>query len=332
MESGSVANSDISLQSFAMQVMQHYPPEVQGDAVALGNHGGFSGAHLWRIDRVPTALCLKAWPIAGRGRAELSWIHQLIARAANFPWMPRVVPTTRGETVVNVHGWLWDLTTWMPGDADFARSPTAARLESACAALASLHVAWSETESSVGICPGVRRRWQAWRTWTNLLQSGWRPRWASLDPYALIAEPLFHAIQRLPADVPRLLTPWLTTPMPLQPCVCDPWHDHLLFKGDVLTGLIDFGSAKIDHVAVDLARLLGSLVGADRDQWLIGVNSYRRVRPFTDDDWRLARDLDYTGTLIAATHWLRWLYHEGQRYESPAAVLSRLQHLATRLI
>jgi Ser/Thr protein kinase RdoA (MazF antagonist) len=254
-----------------------------------------------------------------------------MAKAAGFAWMPRLGPTIYGETLVNFQGQLWELTTWMPGQANFANAPSVARLESACLALALLHVEWAESETSVGVCPGVLRRWQSWRLWTDLLQSGWRPRWAALDPYAPIAELLFHAVQRHLDDAARLLTPWLSQPMTLQPCVCDPWHDHVLFTGDAVTGLIDFGSAKIDHVAVDLARLLGSLVGDDPHQWRIGISAYRRVRPFSDDEHRLARDLDRTGTLLAATHWLRWLYHEGRRYDQPVAVLDRLRHLAARI-
>jgi Ser/Thr protein kinase RdoA (MazF antagonist) len=197
--------------------------------------------------------------------------------------------------------------------------------------LAQLHVKWAESESSVGFCPGILRRWQSWRLWTDLLQSGWRPHWTALDPYVPIAEPLFHAVQLHLDELPCLLTPWLNVQMPLQPCVCDPWHDHILFTGDAVTGLIDFGSAKIDHVAVDLARLLGSLVGDDERLWLTGITAYRRLRPFSDDEHRLAHDLDRTGTLLAATHWLRWLYHEGRRYDQPAAVLERLRRLAARI-
>ena len=61
--------------------------------------------------------------------------------------------------------------------------------------------------------------------------------------------------------VPRALATWAERPLPLQPCLCDVWHDHVLFEGDTVTGVIDYGGAKIDHVAVDLARLLGSMAG-----------------------------------------------------------------------
>ena len=46
-------------------------------------------------------------------------------------------------------------------------------------------------------------------------------------------------------------------PVPFNLCIGDVWHDHILFEGDAVTGMIDFAAAKVDHVAADLARLLG---------------------------------------------------------------------------
>jgi hypothetical protein len=48
-------------------------------------------------------------------------------------------------------------------------------------------------------------------------------------------------------------------------------------------------------------------------------------------DKMLARVLDRTGVLLAATNWLRWLYHEGRVHPDPAAVNVRLDWLVRRL-
>jgi Ser/Thr protein kinase RdoA (MazF antagonist) len=313
------------------EVLKQYPSWAHGVPTALGGFGGFSGARLWRIDQTAGRFCLKAWPVDGRSREELLAVHRLMAKAAALAWMPRVVPTTERETLVYYQDRLWELTTWMPGQADFSPAPSTARIEAACTALGQLHVLWASLASPTGRCPGILRRWHAWRLWTKLQQSGWRPRWAALDPYAAIAEPLFHAVQRCRDEVPHRLRAWLNVPLRLQPCVCDPWRAHVLYTGDAVTGLVDFGSAKTDHIAVDLARLLGSLVGDEGARWQIGINSYRQVGPITDDECRLARDLDRIGTVLAATHWLRWLYLDGRRFDSPSAVLERLQYLLARL-
>ena len=61
-----------------------------------------------------------------------------------------------------------------------------------------------------------------------------------------------------------------------QPCLRDIWHDHLLWTGDRVTGLIDPGSCRSDNVAIDLSRLLGSLVGDDTAAWDRGLAAYDR--------------------------------------------------------
>ena len=72
--------------------------------------------------------------------------------------------------------------------------------------------------------------------------------------------------------------------------MCDLWHDHILFTGNAVTGLIDFGSVKEDHVAVDLARLLGSMIGDDAAIWEVGLSAYQRIQPLSAEEAALARD------------------------------------------
>ena len=204
------------------------------------------------------------------------------------------------------------------------------RLENACSSLAELHQAWRAHDAKSS-CPAVQRRLATWRTWHDLLQSGWHPLWDQPDPFTPATVELWRLVLERQDDVPRLLIPWSTRFLPLQPCVCDLWHDHVLFTGDAVTGMIDFGSMKIDHVAVDLARLLGSLVGADAELWEAGLSAYRQIRPLNSDERELACILNRTGTILAATNWLRWLYLEKRRYEDADAVRVRLSHLVTTL-
>ena len=321
----------ISLEACARRVLHDYPPWLRGKLVFLGNHGGFSGARLWRLETSLASYCLKAWATDARSPTELRWIHDLLHRASRFAWMPRVVPTSGGATFVALQDRLWEITTWMPGSANFADAPSIPRLDAACAALAQLHQCWAPLSTSRDVCPAVLRRWDSWLIWQHLLQTGWTPLFSVRDPWTTHAGQLWQRLQERIEEVPRRLTPWLVANVPIQPCVCDLWHDHVLFTGDRVTGLIDFGSVKEDHVAVDLARLLGSLIADDAMLWKIGVSSYSRIHPVSDEAQRLARDLDRTGTILAATHWLRWLYHEGRTFDDPAAVCKRLTHLVRRL-
>lgn len=325
-------NSSTLLESCAREVLGHYTALPRGNLVFLGNHGGFSGAGLWRLETPAGSYCLKAWPKNWRSPRDLAWIHALMQQASAFPWMPRVMPASNGETFLAATGRLWDLTTWMPGVSDFSQKPSAARLEAACTALALLHQAWTKHgQISFDVCPAVVRRWESLTTWQALLQSGWRPACGPLDLLATCTEELWQLLKLRIGEVPRLLAPWLGQSVAIQPCICDLWHDHVLYQDDAVSGIIDFGSAKTDHVAVDLARLLGSMVPGDEAMWDIGLSAYHRLRPLSLLERELARDLDVTGSILAATHWLRWLYHDQRRHDLPEAVRARLTQLVQRL-
>src|SRR5262249_34516445 len=116
----------------------------------------------------------------------------------------------------------------------------------------------------------------------------------------------------------------------VQPCLCDVWHDHVLFTGNAVTGIIDYGSMKEDHVAVDLARLLGSLVEDDEAGWKVGLAAYQRVRALTSEEINLARWLDHTGTMLAAENWLGGLRTDTRRLETGKQVARRLRRLVNR--
>ncbi|HYT91790.1 MAG TPA: phosphotransferase [Gemmataceae bacterium] len=291
--------------------------------------GGFSGARVWRVGE----LCLRAWPESGLTIERLSAMHRLMdqALASGLEFVPTVLRTRERRSYVEHTGRLWDLTTWMPGRVDFHTHPTAARLDAACTALARLHAAWVPTPTPIGPCPAVLRRLTCAREWLALVASGWRPALARADPISTPAERAWRLLQTPVPPLPERLTPWLAVTLPLQPCLCDVWHDHVLFEGDVVRGLVDYGSVKVDHVAVDLARLLGSLVPDDTAMTAIGLAAYGRMRSLTYQEQTLVGLLDETGVIFGAANWLRWLYHEGRHFEDRSAVAARLSQLVARL-
>jgi Ser/Thr protein kinase RdoA (MazF antagonist) len=315
-------------------VLAHYPVALRGGALtALWNHGGFSGARLWQLESVGGALCLRAWPEPGPGAERLRFLHHLMsrARAEGLAFVPALLRTTAGTTWVDHAGRLWELTTWQPGRADFHERPTLARLQAACTALARVHTAWKEVRFQRAPCPAIQRRLAAVREWQAMLRAGWRPRFAPDDPVRPWAERAWEAVQARIDLVPRRLAAWADQPLPVQPCLCDVWHDHVLFEADDVTGLIDYGSVKLDHVAVDLARLLGSLVGDCAERQAAGLDEYGRILPLSADERALVALLNWTGTLLGAANWLKWLYRDGKPYEDRAAVARRLAVLVERI-
>lgn len=327
--------SSSQLNSDAAVVRLRYPSFCrQGILTTLGNHGGFSGAALWCINHPAGALCLRAWP-PHETWPRLLFRHYLMsqARRNGLSFVPIVHSTLDGASAVEHAGRLWELTEWLPGRSDFHQHPSAARLETACTALAQLHTVWRNDVSKADVCPAVQRRLTFLDEWRQLLRSGWHPLRVAVasDPLRPVVERAWRVLPRAVEQVPHRLQNWSVVSSHVQPCLCDVWHDHLLFEDDRLTGLIDYGAVKSDHVAVDLARMLGSLVGNDPQGWCTGLAAYRRVAPLTEEEEVLAHVLDETGVVVGVANWLRWLYAEQRSFSDHAAVARRLTELLERL-
>jgi homoserine kinase type II len=138
------------------------------------------------------------------------------------------------------------------------------------------------------------------------------------------------AIEQLPAAI-RLLEPLVAREFTLQPAIRDIWHDHVLYTGDEVTGLVDFGAMRIDTPAVDVARLLGSLAGDDVRRWQIGVAAYEGQRPLSPDERQAVPALDVAGTLLGGCNWVRWVFVERREFEQIGVVAARIAALHARL-
>src|SRR5262249_47353632 len=149
--------------------------------------------------------------------------------------------------------------------------------------LAHFHVALADFALSsietVAIAPGIAQRFERIERWhkgdlERLSQAIRRPDWPEL---ASRAQGLCELFPRAAEVVQSSLVPAMNTRVRSLPCIRDIWHDHVLFEGERVSGLIDFGAMAIDCVAADIARLLGSLVGDNVQPWLQGLNAYERV-------------------------------------------------------
>jgi homoserine kinase type II len=325
----------VHLDSAATAVLARYPSFCrQGTFTPLGNHGGFSGAALWRIDGPAESMCLRVWPPHETWQ-RLRFRHRLmsLARQSGLTFVPTIFLTFDGASAVEHASRLWELTEWLPGHADYHEHPSPARLEAACTALAELHMVWRNIPSSATGCPALQRRLSFIDEWKNLLRSGWHPLAlvSDSDPLRPIVERIWRVLPSSIEQVTHRLQHWVGDRPRVQPCLCDLWHDHLLFEGERLTGLIDYGAVKIDHVAVDLSRMLGSLVPDDAAGWRAGLQAYRRIAPLTEEEEELAHALDETGIVLGVANWMRWLYEKKRPFADHSAVARRLLELVERL-
>jgi len=225
---------------------------------------------------------------------------------------------------------LWDLVTWRPGKADYRDAPSRPRLRAAMHTLARFHdLAGRDNCTPSLIPPSVTDRLHQWEE----LRGGLL---AKIEQ--ALARPLDNPIDQL---APRLLNVAKAAyfasradqslgevpKLPLQPTIRDVHHDHVLFTGDEVTGLIDFGAMRIDTPLADIARLLRSLAGDDRDARAFALAVYAELRPLSAADERLIAWLDETGTILSVFNWLNWLYVERRDMGEPEPILRRLNEL-----
>jgi Ser/Thr protein kinase RdoA (MazF antagonist) len=324
------------LETLVLQATGYYPKEVSVALwTSLGSGGGFSGSRVWHGTTLEgKSFALKAHPPGADRRILEGRVHpwQDDLTRAGMTFIPQVIRTRSGATLSEAGGRLWEINTWMPGRADFHDDPNNARLQAAMVVLAQIHQIWAkrpEAAMTQGGCPAFDRRLGALTEWEKLTATGWKPKFDNPgDPVQLPALDLWNKLPRLLPVIKETIAQWRKVPLAIHPCLCDVWHDHLLYQHDVLTGLIDFTAAKVDHPAVDLARCLGSLL-PQGERWDVALTAYESVRHLPDKE--LVRVLDRSGTVVAAIHWIRWLYQDKREYDNREEVADRLALLSQRL-
>jgi homoserine kinase type II len=304
---------------------------------SLGAAGGMSGAHFWRITTPCGMLILRRWPQEHPSPSRLRFIHAVLAHAAlrDITFIPLPIRATTGESFVEHGSHLWELAPWMPGMADYELASNSEKLAAAMRALARFHVAVADFEHEQRrTSPAINRR----LAMLQERQSGGAARLSSSISNTVWPE-LAPIARTFLAEMPSAircaisqLAPLADLPFQLQPCLRDIWHDHVLFIGKEVTGIIDFGAIDIDTPATDVARLLGSLVGDDAARWETGLAAYCSIRPLTSDEIRAVTALDTGGTILAGCNWLRWIYVERRHFENQAQVLERFRKIVVRCI
>jgi Ser/Thr protein kinase RdoA (MazF antagonist) len=220
--------------------------------------------------------------------------------------------------------------------ADFHQSPSVVKLRAAMTALAQFHraaLSFGGADLPRGPSPGIHQRTGQLRQW---LAGGLEELEAAIRPGVwpqgeFRARRILRLVPNLAGGVLVLLEACESSTVPLQFCIGDVWRDHVLFQGDTVVGLVDFGSSRVDNVSTDLARLLGSLAGDDRQWWQIGLEAYRTSRPLEEAERRLVRAFDRSTVLMSGLNWIDWIYRQGRVFVSSDAIPRRLDEILIRL-
>jgi Ser/Thr protein kinase RdoA (MazF antagonist) len=308
--------------------------------------GGFSGAVIVRVETEIGDYCLRGWPVNSLPRDRILGLHRLLDSVFQQGATQTTVPVfaENGSSLIFMQGRFWQLEPWMSGTADFHDTPSDVRLTATMACLARWHRAASlfsprpeEREwffcKSNAHSPAVLERLELIQEWTEgksqrLKQSMSRN---ADSPFRGVAEEIVQRFDRLAPALSRQMKAALQVPFELQPCLRDLWHDHVLFSGDEVTGLIDASACRSENVAADLSRLLGSFVRDDRSRWEFALNEYARHRKLSVDEEGLVVLLDRSGVLLSGMTWLDRFYLKKVRIGNESAVLVRLEAILKRL-
>jgi len=340
--------ADSTPDSAARQILQGYSSLCRPRTLNfLDSGGGFSGAWLWRVEGAGGLYALRAMPLPTVNVDRLAGLHRLLAHVRDCGLATIIATpllTLEGATFVIRHEHVWQLEPWLPGVADYCVRPSHARLQNALRALARWHVAarsfvptakeapWFASFEAAP-SPGIAERLRALDRWPgarlDLVRETLQKRfWPEFDELGLRILELFP---RVAPSVMQKLRLGATINAPLQPCLRDIWHDHVLYSDNEVSGLIDAHACRTECVATDLARLLGSLVADDRPAWDEGLAAYIEVRPLGVAERGLVELFDESAVLLNGLTWLEWHCVERRRFGEPRIVVDRLQRIVCRL-
>jgi len=321
------------------EVLKAYPDDCQPSQIeALGTAGGFSGARFWRLHTPRGLLCLRRWPPEHPTVERLEFIQAVLwhVEQQGFDLAPLALPANSRKGYVRHGGTLWELAPWLAGKADFNAHPTPARLTAAMRTLAAFHQATigfplpvAERDPS----PGIKQRAAQLQ---GYLAGGLSKLQESLTPHvwpdlARLGNEIVKLFPKAAPPVAALLDKASHELVPLSPCIRDIWHDHVLFLGDEVSGLVDFGALNVECVSADIARLLGSLIGDDRTGWEEGLAAYQSIRPLSPAEFQLVRAFDESSVLMSGLMWLEWVFQARREFEDRPQVIARVQAILTRL-
>lgn len=337
-------------------IVEHYPkvrrPSVDSLMQVSGAAAGFSGGGIW-CGRAPCGKCaLRRWPMAYPAEriAAIGAVRNFFADRG-FCEIAPVWKSEVGELAVTHDGDTFELSPWLEGEAERSDAPNQDRIRSATRLLGRFHRV-GRTFPSSQIAPHIASpalaaamsRGEAMPSGGLLhRQATWRRIYPPLCD-AANSQPRFdpseqrndlarrtHAIAVRHAEWFDVFAKANHPPVELALCLRDVHREHVLFTGEEVTGLIDFGALGVDSPACDLARMLGSLVPDRDDLWQLAFAAYAEEHTLGDEVRRLAKLFDVTGAVLGAMRWFEWLILEQRRFPNPNEAVARWTTLLERI-
>lgn len=306
------------------------------DIKVMGNAGGFSGARLWRIETDEGSWCLRRWPQSHPTPSQLSWIHQSLYQAADSgcDFLPLPLLNRNQGSHWEEHQHLWEIAPWLPGAADLSVECSQAKLTAAFQALARFHKAFPTVDRGQSTSLQDRHRVLSEATQPRKISELCSAKQGSLSTEIFVlCRQLLELARNQLVPLSGLIERVRHQVFDRQTCIRDIWHQHLLFSGDNLSGIVDFGAMRVETICLDVARLLGSLQSFGPPQLRqFSLDAYRSVRPLSETEIHTIDVLIAIGPVVAGLSWLRWLLIEKKEFDSEEAVISRLATIRRDLV
>jgi Phosphotransferase enzyme family len=337
---------------------------------------GRSVAKVWRVCdnqdvQNDIAWALKAWGWKTSQQSQLeeilnfqSFLHQRFECAWNelvsVNPIPEVVLFRPGTPILECDSTLWTLARWCPGQSKANGGTISdAFLEQSSCLLAKLHLVGHTHGNRVSRSVGLMKRLQCVLHWSEESVSTQMKRWldgafhqSSASDRDMIWKPLAaafhqtvvsfnlmrkHLVSRLEADAKCLRTNhWI---------IGDLWRENILVdatKNECITGLIDFGAARIDWAPLEVVRWFSSFLPFDDPRLAHLLHRYNEIRnPSVGEDsasepheltLQEFRWLDGICTLTSLLQWFSWLADNDFEFAFlQTRVLPRIQELSARL-
>ena len=183
---------------------------------------------------------------------------------------------------------------------------------------------------------GLIERSKRLERWSSIAIETWRQRIdernetlskiIELDRLRVVLERALEQLHRHQISIRDRLQRLISSPVDCHWIVRDLWRENVLIDRDRISGIIDFGAARVDWPALEIARWISSWLEPDDPR----ISKLFEANPIlAEDDFRF---LDHSTTLLSLLQWFDWLLFSDQSFEGREdRVRSRILELDKRL-
>ncbi len=268
---------------------------------------------VYRVETPAGRYAMKRWPVTME-RDRLSKIHRFqdYLAVSEKPVTAGLIRWSNGDTLLEADGVYWEITEWKTGlpIAEIGQASDE-QIKQCAEAIALLHGRSGSYETQTCKPPGLQQRYE------GMLKAARPPnnkRLRFLDSIAthnkyLAANVLHDIHRRAMSIIPDFLDPMkrlAETPVTCFWILRDVWREHILFRDNRLSGIIDFGAARVDWPGLDLVRAFGTLMFDSDPRWSPAVARYSDLR---SDNSLVHTDLKIVhraSVALSALQWLDW--------------------------